>query len=258
MSGLSLCVPAVLSRQDLRLDLQRLTEELFFVVPHRAAAVRHLVHGAVDVLWARRRCGESWRGVRPPPEYLAGTDATATATATTTTTATDVEGKSTRSYRALVFDLSAEVLQEMYSGDDDDDDDDGNADASDEDTMRRRRRRRRRRHKYQADGRQPPRTAADVKPILERHVLDCLGLGADRDGGGGGGRWGGGAAAAGARKPKDHVDRLLVRELREEEADWLDYDADELAVKLQLADSIYDSLLADTCRAVARLRRKAS
>lgn len=37
-----------------------------------------------------------------------------------------------------------------------------------------------------------------------------------------------------------------VQELHEEEAQWVNYDEDELFVKIQLADSIFEALLKDT------------
>ena len=52
----------------------------------------------------------------------------------------------------------------------------------------------------------------------------------------------------GSRKKKDDVDQILIAELREEEPDWVNYDDDELAVKMQLADAIFESLLAETGR----------
>ncbi|KAF4072712.1 hypothetical protein AMELA_G00265870 [Ameiurus melas] len=48
------------------------------------------------------------------------------------------------------------------------------------------------------------------------------------------------------RKKKDRVDHILVQELHEEEALWVNYDEDELFVKMQLADGILDTLLKDT------------
>ena len=45
---------------------------------------------------------------------------------------------------------------------------------------------------------------------------------------------------------KDYVDAVLVEELREEEAQWVNYDADELRVKFQLTDSILDKLFDET------------
>lgn len=37
-----------------------------------------------------------------------------------------------------------------------------------------------------------------------------------------------------------------VQELHDEEAQWVNYDEDELFVKIQLADSIFEALLKDT------------
>ena len=42
---------------------------------------------------------------------------------------------------------------------------------------------------------------------------------------------------------KDYVDAVLIEELREEEPLWVNYDDDELKVKVQLTDSIMDSLI---------------
>uniref|UniRef100_A0A2D4HEV6 CAP-Gly domain-containing protein n=1 Tax=Micrurus lemniscatus lemniscatus TaxID=129467 RepID=A0A2D4HEV6_MICLE len=48
------------------------------------------------------------------------------------------------------------------------------------------------------------------------------------------------------RKKKDRVDHILVQELHEEEAQWVNYDEDELYVKMQLADGIFEALIRDT------------
>ena len=37
-----------------------------------------------------------------------------------------------------------------------------------------------------------------------------------------------------------------IEELRDEEADWTDYDVDEAAVKRQLTDTVFDLLINDT------------
>lgn len=47
-----------------------------------------------------------------------------------------------------------------------------------------------------------------------------------------------------------------VQELHEEEAQWVNYDEDELFVKMQLADSIFDSLLTDTVDVLTLLHDK--
>lgn len=48
------------------------------------------------------------------------------------------------------------------------------------------------------------------------------------------------------RKKRDRVDHILVQELHEEEAQWVNYDEDELCVKMQLADGIFETLIRDT------------
>lgn len=47
-----------------------------------------------------------------------------------------------------------------------------------------------------------------------------------------------------------------VQELHEEEAQWVNYDEDELFVKIQLADSIFDSLLMDTVSVLNEIYEK--
>ena len=47
-------------------------------------------------------------------------------------------------------------------------------------------------------------------------------------------------------KDIDFIDSLLIRELRREEASWIDYHSDETTVKLRVADSILDSLLTES------------
>ena len=58
------------------------------------------------------------------------------------------------------------------------------------------------------------------------------------------------------RKKKDHVDAVLVEELQEEEADWINYDGDELSVKMQLTDTLFESLLADTVSTLNKVYSK--
>lgn len=47
-----------------------------------------------------------------------------------------------------------------------------------------------------------------------------------------------------------------VQELHEEEAQWVNYDEDELFVKMQLADSIFDALLTDTANVLTLIYDK--
>ncbi|XP_053840474.1 centrosome-associated protein 350 isoform X1 [Vidua macroura] len=58
------------------------------------------------------------------------------------------------------------------------------------------------------------------------------------------------------RKKRDRVDHILVQELHEEEAQWVNYDEDELCVKMQLADGIFEALIRDTVNVLNQINEK--
>ncbi|NXX48995.1 CE350 protein, partial [Tricholaema leucomelas] len=58
------------------------------------------------------------------------------------------------------------------------------------------------------------------------------------------------------RKKRDRVDQILVQELHEEEAQWVNYDEDELCVKMQLADGIFEALIRDTVDVLNQITEK--
>ncbi|GFR17638.1 centrosome-associated protein 350 [Trichonephila clavata] len=58
------------------------------------------------------------------------------------------------------------------------------------------------------------------------------------------------------RKKRDFVDTILISEIKEEEPDWINYDQDEVSVKFQIADSIFDLLVDDTISLVKNLGMK--
>lgn len=58
------------------------------------------------------------------------------------------------------------------------------------------------------------------------------------------------------RKKRDFVDEILLRELRKEEAEWVTYDDDEVAVKMQLTESIFDELISETICVVTGVMKK--
>ncbi|NXF30301.1 CE350 protein, partial [Nyctibius bracteatus] len=58
------------------------------------------------------------------------------------------------------------------------------------------------------------------------------------------------------RKKRDRVDHILVQELHEEEAQWVNYDEDELCVKMQLADGIFEALIRDTVDVLNQINAK--
>lgn len=50
--------------------------------------------------------------------------------------------------------------------------------------------------------------------------------------------------------------QFQVQELHEEEAQWVNYDEDELCVKMQLADGIFESLIRDTVDVLNQISEK--
>lgn len=58
------------------------------------------------------------------------------------------------------------------------------------------------------------------------------------------------------RKKRDFVDTILIREIKQEEPDWVNYDEEEIAVKKQIADSIFDYLVDDTLSLIKTLEKK--
>ena len=59
-----------------------------------------------------------------------------------------------------------------------------------------------------------------------------------------------------AGKKRDRVDEILVRELQEEEAVWVNYGEDEVEVKEQMADILLEELISDTARVFAEIQQK--
>lgn len=49
---------------------------------------------------------------------------------------------------------------------------------------------------------------------------------------------------------------IQVQELHEEEAQWVNYDEDELCVKMQLADGIFETLIKDTIDVLNQISEK--
>lgn len=58
------------------------------------------------------------------------------------------------------------------------------------------------------------------------------------------------------RKRRDFVDTILISELKEEEPDWINYDQDEVTVKLQIAESIFNLLIDDAVQCVKDTQQK--
>lgn len=59
-----------------------------------------------------------------------------------------------------------------------------------------------------------------------------------------------------SRKKRDHVDEILVLECQDEEAEWTNYDKDELYVKNEVTNEIMNMLLSDTAEVLSKIFKK--
>ncbi|XP_021341745.1 centrosome-associated protein 350-like isoform X1 [Mizuhopecten yessoensis] len=204
------------------LDFQQIQEEVFFAVPHERHEIEEVVSSAVDVFWNQRRYGESLEGLEPPDTYYSTEDNN-----------NDVDSKSRRVFEKLLFDSTGDIIRDIYK-------------EEDQDTTCAWKQTKRTRQKYYR-GANPPTTIDVLKPIVQKAVIEILGLNGSRKVDKN--RWS-------VRKKKDHVDNILVEELREEEPDWVNYDDDETAVKMQLTEAIFETLLTDTVQTMNKIYRK--
>ncbi|ELU10435.1 hypothetical protein CAPTEDRAFT_226518 [Capitella teleta] len=220
-----------LNKAELRLDLRKLNEELIYAVPNQKEQLVPLIHNTAEVFWERRRYGEAWDStVQPPQDFFdAAEDQGA-----------DMESRSKKVYKRMVFDLTAEVLRDLYK-------DEGHSEESFWPQFRTQR-------AWPVRERTPPTTLQALKPVLESRVLKVLHRADPAKEGAPSRR----LKTWSSRKKKDHVDQILVQELRHEEPDWINYDDDELAVKMQLSDALFDSLLCETGQVISRIQQKRS
>lgn len=203
---------------------------LLFSVPHRPSEVSPVVASSLSFFFDCKRRGLPIDSVSPPSEIIGEDEAD-----------DDLEANSKRVYRRLVFDLSGSLLKELLSEE---------APSNRPSWMKSKPRRKRRFHR----GLQPLVHEEDFLPVVEQQVLNLIGLGDARP-----------SLERVRRKTplkagkKDFVDAILIQELREDEPLWIDYDEDELAVKFQVADAIFESLLSETVMVVnaVQLRREA-
>ncbi|XP_068174879.1 centrosome-associated protein 350 [Antennarius striatus] len=211
-------------RPELPLPLPpKLPEQPAMVVPHSTTEVEKLVHAATQEIWESCRLGEEGAVIlehlpapKPSQEYL-GKEAGSQ----------DEEALCIRSYRKAVYDLTWEILREIF------------VDIPSADQPRWLKPRRVKSspfHRVKALG-----DVHKIKEFIAAEVLKLYGLRKDQTQ-----KTDWQKMLKFGRKKRDRVDHILVQELHEEETQWVYYDEDELFVKMQLADSIFDSLLKDT------------
>uniref|UniRef100_M4AX51 Centrosomal protein 350 n=1 Tax=Xiphophorus maculatus TaxID=8083 RepID=M4AX51_XIPMA len=211
-------------RPELPLPLPpKLPEQPAMVVPHSATEVEKMVHSATQEIWETFHLGREGALIlehlpKPTPslEYL-GKESSSQ----------DQEALSISSYKKAVYDLTWEILKEIFA-------EDPNTDQPQWVKPR----------QVKSSSIHRVKTSGDISKIQEfvtEEVLKLYGLTQDENQ-----KTDWQKMLKFGRKKRDRVDHILVQELHEEEAQWVNYDEDELFVKIQLADSIFEALLKDT------------
>ncbi|XP_051965013.1 centrosome-associated protein 350 isoform X2 [Xyrauchen texanus] len=220
-------------RPELPLQMKQ-PEEPVMIVPHNVREVEKLVRAATQEIWKSCKLGNgrsSLVGVpkpQPSNDFL-GED----------TNANDQEAQCKQSYKQAVFDLSWEVIQDIY------------AEVPKVDQpqwMKPRRLNSNFFHRVKC-----PNDITTVQEFVTTEVLKLCGLKKEQNQ-----KTDWQKMIKFGRKKRDRVDHILVQELHEEESQWVNYDEDELFVKMQLADGIFDALLKDTAEVLTQIQEKRS
>ncbi|XP_056387910.1 centrosome-associated protein 350 [Hyla sarda] len=194
--------------------------ELIFAVPHTVPEVEQLLEVAVDKLWEWKQLSGDLQGIR--------NDFTQ-----------NVEEQSPAyiAYKEMLFDLTLYILEEICSPDP---------------------------RGSQPLWKKPIRVTSsysrrikdhsnmkEVKSFVISEVLNLLSLRKEHNH-----KTDWQRMMKFGRKKRDKVDHILVQELHEEEAQWVNYDEDELFVKMQLADGIFEALIRDTIQVLQSIQNK--
>ncbi|XP_072367857.1 centrosome-associated protein 350-like isoform X3 [Scyliorhinus torazame] len=206
---------------------QKIHEEPYFAIPHDAFEVEKLVHAAAEELWKWQVLGHDLRDMQMPTGYFGNNKGQ------------DVESVSKRVYCEAVFNLTREIFTEIFAED---------PNVSQPPWMKPSRissayfRRVRN-----------PQDLNEVKTFISNEVLKLFGFSKEQNH-----KTDWQKMMKFGRKKRDRVDHILVQELHEEEAQWVNYDEDELCVKMQLADGIFDALIKDTINVLNQIQGKRS
>uniref|UniRef100_A0A8C1N361 Centrosomal protein 350 n=1 Tax=Cyprinus carpio TaxID=7962 RepID=A0A8C1N361_CYPCA len=220
-------------RPELPMQMKK-PEEPAVIVPHTVQEVEKLVIAATQEIWKSCKLGHgrpSLIGVpKPQPSniFLEGDSK-----------ASDLETQCQLSYKLAIFDLSWEVIQDIYTED---------PKVDQPQWMKPRRLNSTYFHRVKC-----PNDITIVQEFVTTEVLKLCGLKKEQNQ-----KTDWQKMIKFGRKKRDRVDHILVQELHEEESQWVNYDEDELFVKMQLADGIFDALLKDTADVLTQIQEKKS
>ncbi|XP_072130467.1 centrosome-associated protein 350 isoform X3 [Mobula birostris] len=205
----------------------KVREEQYFAVPHDALEVEKLVHTAAEELWKWQELAHSLWDIQLPQDYFGNNKGQ------------NVESVSKRVYCEAIFNLTREIFSEIFA-------EDPNA----------------RQPPWMKSSRncsayfrrvRNPQDISEVKSFISSEVLKLFGFSKEQNH-----KTDWQKMMKFGRKKRDRVDHILVQELHEEEAQWVNYDEDELCVKMQLADGIFDALIKDTVNVLNQIQEKRS
>lgn len=200
--------------------------ETLLAVPHTAEEVEVLVHSAAEELWKWKELGHDLHSISIPAELLG-----------CTSKGLDIESTSKRVYKQAVFDLTKEIFEEIFA-------EDPNLNQPvwmkpcriNSNYFRRVKN---------------PNNLGEIKNFIATEVLKLFSLKKEPNH-----KTDWQKMMKFGRKKRDRVDHILVQELHEEEAQWVNYDEDELCVKMQLADGIFETLIRDTIDVLNQISEK--
>lgn len=200
--------------------------EPLLAVPHTAEDVEVLVHDAAEELWRWKELGHDLHSISIPTKLLG-----------CASKGLDIESTSKRVYKQAVFDLTKEIFEEIFA-------EDPNLNQPvwmkpcriNSSYFRRVKN---------------PNNLDEIKNFIATEVLKLFSLKKEPNN-----KTDWQKMMKFGRKKRDRVDHILVQELHEEEAQWVNYDEDELCVKMQLADGIFETLIRDTIDVLNQISEK--
>ncbi|XP_067156707.1 centrosome-associated protein 350 isoform X2 [Apteryx mantelli] len=194
-------------------------------VPHTAVEVEGMVHAAAEELWKLKELGHDLQSFSLPTDL------------SDTTKEQDMEMVNKQVYKKAVFDLTREIFGEIFAEDP---------------------------NLNQPIWMKPcritsayfrrvkdPNDLDEIKSFIAAEVLKLFSLRKEPNH-----KTDWQKMMKFGRKKRDRVDHILVQELHEEEAQWVNYDEDELCVKMQLADGIFEALIRDTVDVLNQINEK--
>ncbi|XP_019588490.2 centrosome-associated protein 350 isoform X2 [Rhinolophus sinicus] len=200
--------------------------ETLLAAPHTAEEVEVLVHNAAEELWKWKELGHDLHSISIPAKLLG-----------CASKGLDIESASKRVYTQAVFDLTKEIFEEIFA-------EDPNLNQPvwmkpcriNSSYFRRVKN---------------PNNLDEIKNFIATEVLKLFSLKKEPNH-----KTDWQKMMKFGRKKRDRVDHILVQELHEEEAQWVNYDEDELCVKMQLADGIFETLIRDTIDVLNQISEK--